>query len=50
MKLLALLFTKKKTVQPKTIAEYQREKLITFGKEQFQKMLDLGVGAPVRLA
>ena len=50
MKLFALLFTKKKFEQPKTIADYKREKLITFGREQFQKMMDLGVGSPVRLA
>jgi len=50
MKLLALLFTKKKNEQPKTIADYQREKLINFGREQFQKMKDLGLSAPIRLA
>ena len=50
MKLFAYWFSKKRVEQPKTIAEYKREKLITFGREQFQKMLDLGVGAPVRLA
>ncbi len=50
MKLFALLLGKKKLEEPKTIADYQREKLINFGKEQFQKMMDLGVGAPVSLA
>ena len=50
MELLALLFSKKKIEKPKTIADYQREKLITFGREQFQKMMELGVGAPVQLA
>ena len=50
MKLLALLFSKKKSEEPKTIADYQREKLINFGRVQFQKMMELGVGAPVSLA
>jgi hypothetical protein len=49
MKLLALLLSKK-TEKPKTIADYQREKLINFGRQQFQKMMELGVGAPVQLA
>lgn len=50
MKLLALLFGKKKSEAPKTIADYQREKLIMFGRAQFQKMKDLGIGMPVSLA
>jgi len=50
MKLLAFLFGKKTEEKRKTIADYQREKLITFGRAQFQKMMELGVGAPVRLA
>ena len=49
MKLLALLFSKK-TEKPKTIADYKREKLISFGKQQFQKMMEFGVSAPVQLA
>ena len=50
MNLLTILLGKKKAEEPKTIADYQREKLINFGRQQFQKMMELGVGAPVRLA
>ena len=49
MKLLALLLGKK-SEKPKTRADYQRENLINFGKRQFQKMKELGVGAPAQLA
>jgi hypothetical protein len=49
MKLLALLLRKKEK-KPKTHDDYQRENLINFGKRQFQKMKELGVGAPVQLA
>ena len=49
MKLLAVLLSKKEE-KPKTRADYQRENLINFGKRQFQKMMELGVGAPVQLA
>lgn len=50
MNLLAFLFGKKQHEAPKTIADYQREKLITFGRMQFQKMKDLGIVMPVSLA
>ena len=50
MKLLEILLGKKKAEAPKTIADYQREKLINLGRKQFQKMMELGVGAPVTLA
>jgi hypothetical protein len=50
MTLLSLVLGKKKIEEPKTIADFQREKLITFGKEQFQKIMDLGLVAPVSLA
>jgi hypothetical protein len=50
MKLLAVLFSKKKIEKPKTVADYQREKLIKFGRQQFQKINDLGLRAPVTLA
>lgn len=49
MKLLTLLFGKKREEQQKTVADYQRETLINFGRGQFQKMIELGVGAPFRL-
>jgi hypothetical protein len=49
MELLKTLFSKKKVEKQKTVADYQREKLITFGREQFQKMMKLGIGAPVSL-
>ncbi len=50
MKLMTLLFTNQKTQKRKTIADYQREKLVTFGRQQFQKMKELGIGMPVNLA
>jgi len=50
MKLFALLLKKKKQEEPKTPDDYQREKLNNFGKQQFKKMMELGVGAPVQLA
>jgi hypothetical protein len=49
MKLLPVLLSKREE-KPKTRADYQRENLINFGKRQFQKMIELGVGAPVQLA
>ena len=49
MKLLAILVSKKEE-KSKTRADYQRENLIKFGKRQFQKMMELGVSAPVQLA
>lgn len=33
-----------------TIAEHNREALIKAGKQQFEKLKDLGIGLPVRLA
>ena len=49
MKLLALVLGKKEE-KVKTRADYQRENLIKFGRRQFQKMKELGVGAPIQLA
>jgi hypothetical protein len=49
MILLALLFGKKKPEEPKTTADYDREKLTHFGRGQFQKMIKLGLGSPVSL-
>jgi hypothetical protein len=50
MKLFEALFGPKKREIRKTLAEYQREKLVDQGKQQFQKMKDLGVKFPVSLA
>ncbi|HWY78908.1 MAG TPA: hypothetical protein VNW29_00970 [Candidatus Sulfotelmatobacter sp.] len=47
MKLLTLFFGKNKS--RKTIADYQREKLVNFGKQQFQRMMELGIGTPIKL-
>ena len=49
MELLANLFKKKKTEEPKTVADYQRENLVQLGRQQFQKLMELGLGAPVSL-
>ena len=50
MKLLAYLLSTKKSEAPKTIADYQREKLVNMGRQQFQKLMELGLAAPVSLA
>lgn len=50
MKLLARLFSQKKKIEEKSLAEYQREMLISQGKQQFEKLKDLGLSIPVRLA
>jgi hypothetical protein len=50
MKLFALLFGQKKKIVRKTLAEYQREMLVKQGKQQFQKLKDLGLKLPVSLA
>ena len=49
MKLLELFFSKKKAEETKTITDYQREKLVNFGRQQFQKMKELGISVPVSL-
>jgi len=33
----------------KTLAEYQREVLVKTGRQQFEKLKDLGLSIPVRL-
>jgi hypothetical protein len=50
MKFVSLLFGQKKKEVRKTLAEYQREMLISQGKQQIQKLKDLGLTLPVRLA
>lgn len=50
MKLLALLFGQKRKNERKTLAEYQREMLVRQGKQQFEKLNNLGLSIPVRLA
>ena len=50
MELLALLFSKKKSEEPKTVDDYQRENLVNMGRQQFQKLKELGLGAPISLA
>ena len=50
MELLLSLLGRKKNEEPKTLADFQREALVRQGKEQFQKIMDLGLRAPVQLA
>lgn len=50
MKLFSLLFSHKKKFEEKTVAEHQRELLVSQGKKQFEKLKDLGLSIPVRLA
>lgn len=50
MELLKILLRKKKIEEPKTVADYQRENLVDLGRQQFQKLIELGLGAPVSLA
>jgi len=49
MKLLGILLSKRKQEKPKTLVDYQREKLVHLGRQQFQKLMELGVGTPIRL-
>jgi hypothetical protein len=50
MKLLAFIFGQRKKEARKTLADSQREMLITQGRKQFEKLKDLGLTLPVRLA
>jgi len=56
MLIASLLGLKRKTEElfdqtnGKTIAEYQRELLVNAGRQQFEKLQDLGLTIPVRLA
>lgn len=47
--ILAKFFSTKDTSQ-KTIADYKREVLVKAGKQQFEKLKDLGLNIPVNLA
>lgn len=49
MEWLTVFFSKKKEVTVKTADDYQREALVKQGKEQFQKLIDKGLGVPVAL-
>jgi hypothetical protein len=49
MELLTNLFRKQKTEESKTVADYQRENLVQLGRQQFQKLKELGLGAPISL-
>jgi hypothetical protein len=50
MKLLSLLFGQEKKSETKSEAEDKRELLISQGKKQFEKLKDLGLKIPVKLA
>ena len=47
MKLLTLLLKRNKKNQRKTIEEDQRETLVKTGRQQFQKLQNLGLRIPV---
>ena len=47
MKLLASLFETKKKVESKTLESLQEEMAIKMGKQQFQKLADMGLKIPV---
>ena len=57
MKLIAALFGLKRKTEElfdqsngKTIAEHQRKLLVKMGRQQFEKLKDLGLSIPVQLA
>ena len=50
MKFLLSLFTLAKKKERKTLADNQRELLVDLGGAQFKKLIELGLGIPVRLA
>jgi len=50
MKLLLSLLGFKTKEARKTIAEHQRETLVSAGRQQFKKLRELGLNIPVRLA
>ena len=47
MQLFALLLGKKNEKKEKTLADYQREALVEQGKEQFQLLIERGLGISV---
>jgi hypothetical protein len=49
MEWLTVLLSKKKEDSLKTVDDYQREALVKQGREQFQKLMDKGLGVPVAL-
>ena len=50
MKFLLSLFNLTKKKERKTLADNQRELLVNLGGAQFKKLIELGLGIPVRLA
>jgi hypothetical protein len=50
MKLLDLILKREKKQTHKTREEYKRETLVQTGKEQFQKLQNLGLRLPVALS
>lgn len=50
MKFLLNVFGKTEKKARKTLAEDQRELLAKLGRTQFKKLIELGLGLPVRLA
>ena len=50
MKFLLSIFKFTKKKERKTLADNQREILVNLGGAQFKKLIELGLGVPVRLA
>ncbi|MGH7203503.1 MAG: hypothetical protein ACREHC_03610 [Candidatus Levyibacteriota bacterium] len=50
MKFLVFLLGLRRKNQRKTLAEYQREMMVKVGRQQFEKLKDLGLHIPVALS
>jgi hypothetical protein len=50
MGLLLSLLGLKKNIERKTLADYQQEMYVKWSKKQFEKLHDLGLTIPVRVA
>jgi len=49
MELVRMFTNKSRRNRRQTLAEYQRELLIRQGREQFKRLVDIGVAVPVGL-
>jgi hypothetical protein len=49
MEFVRILTGKARKNRRQTLAQYQREVMIRQGREQFKKLVDIGVGMPVGL-
>ncbi len=50
MRFVRFLLRLIKKNEPKTLAEYQQEMYVKWGRKQFKKLNELGLNIPVRLA